>query len=179
MTHSLGTLRTLCLIALFCIALPFVAQTAHPPAPSLLNRTEAAAILPDKVFFRGQSATIQGRNSAGLRMADGKLVLFTVVDTSGYSSAIQQAYQAYLLTEVPLHIGDHTLPPGAYGFGFVENNRMVVMDLGGNELFRTATTHDDAIARPTPLQLLPQPGSPDHYRLYLGRTYVVLTATAK
>ncbi|QMV18626.1 hypothetical protein GOB94_07960 [Granulicella sp. 5B5] len=178
MTSRLRSLITATLIVILG-TVAACAQTTAAPAPGLLNRTEAAAILPAKVFFRGQSATIQGRNSAGIRVADGKLILFTVVDTSGYSSAIQQNYQAYLLTEVPLHIGDHTLAPGAYGFGFIANNQMIVMDIGGNELFRTATVHDAEIARPTPLQLLAQPGSADHYRLYLGRTYVVLSPVSK
>lgn len=179
MIRYLGNLRSACLIALFCLSLPLLGQATATPAPGLLNRTEAAAILPDKVFFRGQSATIQGRNSAGIRLADGKLILFTAVDTSGYSSALQQTYQAYILSEVPLHIGDHTLAPGAYGFGYIANDQMVVMDIGGNELFRTPTAHDAEISRPTPLQLLAQPGSADRYRLYLGRTYVVLSPVAK
>lgn len=172
--------RATLLVALLCLTGALFAQTAAAaPKPGLLNRTEAAAILPARVFFRGQSATIQGRNSAGIRMDDGKLALFTVVDTSGYSSALQQTYQAYLLTEVPLRIGDHTLAPGAYGFGYVENNQMVVMDIGGNELFHAPTTHDAQIARPTPLQIVAQPSSANHYRLYLGRTYVVFSPVSK
>jgi hypothetical protein len=39
-------------------------------------------MLPPTVFFRGQNASIQGRNSAGLRMNNGKLVLFGLVDTA-------------------------------------------------------------------------------------------------
>ena len=142
-------------------------------AQTVLSREQAAAILPDKVFFRGQSAPVQGRNSAGLRLADSKLALFALVDTAGYSSAIQQKYQAYLLTEFPLQIGDRTLAPGAYGFGFLAGDRVIVMDIGGNDLLQTATTHDTALPRPTPLQLLPDT-SPNRYRLYLGRSYVTL-----
>ncbi len=147
-------------------------QTAGHAAPTVLNREQATAILPATVFFRGQSASVQGRNSAGIRLPDGKLVLFAMVDTSGYSSAVQQTYQAYLLTEVPLQIGDQKLAPGAYGFGFIAGDRMEVMDIGGNELLRTGTMRDAALPRPTPLQLLPDTAAPGHYRLYLGRSYV-------
>lgn len=177
MTRHLRSLRAALLITLLSLSVSLLAQAApKPPAPGLLDRTQTAAILPDKVFYRGQSATIQGRNSAGIRLADGKLVLFTIVDTSGYSSAIQQTYQAYILTEVPLHIGGHTLAPGSYGFGFIENQQMVVMDIGANELFRTSTKLDAAFARPTPLQLLADGAS---YRLYLGRSYVTLAPATK
>jgi hypothetical protein len=161
----------LCLVA---IGSPLAVSAQSSQAPGLLNRTETAAILPEKVFYRGQSATVQGRNSAGIRVDGGKLALFAIVDTSGYSSAVQQTYQAYLLTEVSLKINDKTLQPGAYGFGFIAGDKMVVMDIGANELLRTSSMHDAALARPTPLQLTGDTAAPGHYRLYLGRNYVVV-----
>ncbi len=148
----------------------------HRGEPTILTRDQAGPILPPSVFFRGQSAPIQARNSAGLRLGD-RLVLAVLVDTSGYSSGVAQTYQAYLITEVPLRIGENTLRPGAYGFGFVGGgggDQMVVLDLGGNELFRTPTTHEPTLARPTPLQILADPASPNRARLFLGRSFVVL-----
>ena len=138
-------------------------------SPGVLSREEAARILPTNVFYAGQSATLQGRNASGLRTAGGKLVLAALVDTSGYSSGIAERYQAYLITEVPLHIGDKSLPAGAYGFGFIAGDRVVVMDVGANELLSTATRKDDALQRPTPLQIVASDGQ---YRLYLGRSFV-------
>ncbi len=156
------------------------AQTAGEKAsPGALTRDQAAAILPPNVFYRGQSASIQGRNSAGIKLPNGKLVLAAMVDTGGYSTAIQQTYQAYLITEVSLSFGGKTLPPGAYGFGFVGGDRAVVMDIGGNEILQASTTRDDALARPNPLQILADTANPGHYRLYLGRSFVVLTPTMK
>jgi hypothetical protein len=163
------------LLSFAVIAAPLSVAAQSPAAPGLLNRTEAAAILPEKVFYRGQSATVQGRNSAGMRVEGGKLALFAIVDTSGYSSAVQQTYQAYLLTEVPLKINDKTLQPGAYGFGFIAGDKMVIMDIGANELLRTNTMRDASFARPTPLQLVADTTS-GRYRLYLGRNYVTASA---
>jgi hypothetical protein len=40
-----------------------------------LDRTQATAILPATVYYMGASAPAQGRNSAGIRFANGKLVL--------------------------------------------------------------------------------------------------------
>ena len=97
----------------------------------------------------------------------------TKVDTGGYSSGIQERYQAYLITEVPLIISGNRLPPGAYGVGFITNNKFVVMDIGGHDLFVADSQRDEALTRPTPLQVLA-----DHtlksYRLYGGRSFVVL-----
>jgi hypothetical protein len=145
----------------------------------ILNREQAGAILPEKVFYRGLSAPIQARNSGGVRFADSKLVLTALVDTSGYSTAVKETYQAYLITEVPLMLGDKTLAPGAYGYGFIGDDKMVVMDLGANQLLSTTTTRDAALPRPNPLQVLPDPGSPNRYRLYLGRSYVTFEAAPK
>lgn len=162
----------------FAVAAPAHAQTT-PSAPSstgaapgLLTREQAGALMPSSVFYRGQTATTQARNSGGVRGADGKLTLFALVDVSGYSSAVQQTYQAYAITEVPLRIGTATLPPGAYGFGFLADGTAAFMDLGGNRLFSSPTTHDPALRRPTPLQVLNDEGHSGSYRLYLGRTFV-------
>jgi hypothetical protein len=157
--------------------------TAAPAAASqpdarigVLDRVQATAILPPSVFYKGASAPVQGRNSAGIRFADDALALMALVDVSGYSSAVQQSYQGYLLNEVQLQIGDKTLAPGAYGFGFIAGNRMVVMDIGGNEILRATTTRDELLAHPNPLQIIPDASAPGHYRLYLGRSYVTLSA---
>jgi hypothetical protein len=92
------------------------AQNAEAKS-GVLSEVESAAILPLTVFFAGQSATIQGRNSKGVRLSDGKVVLATVVDTSGYSSGVANRYQLYPITEAPLHIGHRMLAIGAYGCG--------------------------------------------------------------
>jgi hypothetical protein len=160
----------------------FAQMASAPPAhatdakPGILDREKAAAILPTSVYYKGQSAPVQGRNSAGIRFDDGKLALVALVDTSGYSSAVQQTYQGYLLNEAQLTIGDKTLAPGAYGFGFVAGDRVVVMDIAGNEILHATTTRDEHMARPNPLQILPDPAAPGHYRLYLGRSFVTLSA---
>ncbi len=156
-----------------------VAPAAHETAvPSgILTREQAAGFLPDKVFYRGQSATVQSRNSSGIGFAGGKLALAAVVDTSGYSTAIAQKYQAYLITEVPLDFGGHVLVPGCYGFGFVGGDKMLVMDAGANLLFETQTAKDAELKRPNPLQIRADSAA-GHYRLYLGRSYVVFSQAA-
>ncbi|WP_035350581.1 hypothetical protein [Edaphobacter aggregans] len=148
-----------------------VAQAPADSAPKLLNATEAGAILPPSVFFRGQSATIQARNSGGVQFSKDALLLAALVDTSGYSSAVQQKYQAYLITESAIDIGDHRLAPGAYGFGFIANDQFIVMDIGGHDLFTRKSTHDANLRRPMPLQVLPAP-SGHSWRLYAGRSFV-------
>jgi hypothetical protein len=148
------------------------ATTPNSAQASVLNAVEAAKIMPASVFFRGQSASIQGRNSGGVRFGDKNLMLVSLVDTSGYSSQVQEKYQAYLITESSLDIDGHHLAPGAYGCGFIGGDNFIVMDLGGHDLFTAHSTRDVDLHRPTPLQILEAPGTSDNYRLYAGRNYV-------
>lgn len=159
------------LIAALALTSPVALAQATSVEPKILNAAEAGAILPPSVYFRGQSASIQSRNSAGVRFSADALLLATLVDTSGYSSAIQQKYQAYLITESAIEISGHRLAPGAYGFGFVANDTFLVMDIGGHDLFTTKSTRDAELRRPTPLQILAAP-SAHAYRLYAGRNFV-------
>ncbi len=141
------------------------------PTVEILGRDQAEKIMPATVFFRGQTATTQGRNSAGLRVTGGKLVLAALVDSSGYSSGIAERYQAYLISEVYLRVDGKVLAPGSYAFGFLSGDHMVVMDVGGNEIADVRTIRQEGMKRPVPLQIVADNGE---YRLYLGRTYVTL-----
>jgi hypothetical protein len=160
---------------LLLLALSLVgARTAVAAEAELLPALEAQKYVPATVFFRGQVATVQARNSGGIKLPDGMLVLSALVDTSGYSTAVQQKYQAYFITEVPVDINGQTLKPGAYGVGFIEGSRFVVMDVGAHDLFTVGGQRDAELKRPTPLQLLVD-AAPGRYRLYINRNYVVLT----
>lgn len=128
-------------------------------------------LFPESVFFRGQSAPVQMRNTGGVHFADDLYMLAGMVDNSGYSSGIRQKYQAYLLTEVPLQIGSQTVKPGAYGFGFLEGNKFIFLDLGANDLFQVASQRDTDLKRPTPLQIMAT-SETGKYRLYMGREFV-------
>jgi hypothetical protein len=150
---------------------PYQSDSAAADKPGALTASEAAKILPGTVFFRGQSAPIQARNSGGVQFNKDALLLVTLVDTAGYSSSVQEKYQAYLITEASIDIGDHRLQPGAYGCGFVAGNTFVVMDIGGHDLFSIHSARDAALHRPTPLQVLPVPNGTG-YRLYVGRDYI-------
>jgi hypothetical protein len=130
-----------------------------------------AKIFPERVFFRGQSAPVQFRNTGGVHFADDFYVLAGMVDNSGYSTGIKEKYQAYLLNEVTLEISGKTLKPGAYGIGFLTGGKFVVMDLGANDVLQTASQHDGDMKRPVPLQVLAS-ATAGAYRLYAGRDYV-------
>ena len=151
------------------------AVAGNPPAEGKEVVLKAADItskvFPERVFFRGQSAPVQFRNSGGVHFADDLYVLAGMVDSSGYSTAIKEKYQAYLLNEVTLEIAGQTLKPGAYGIGFLTGGKFVVMDLGANDVIQAASQHDADMKRPVPLQVVAS-ATAGTYRLYAGRDYV-------
>src|SRR5271165_5473885 len=84
----------------------------------VLTADQVKKVAPASFFFAGQSAAAQLRNTAGLKTATGKMMLAGMVDTSGYSTAIAEKYQGFLITETKLTFEGATLDPGEYGFGF-------------------------------------------------------------
>jgi hypothetical protein len=127
-------------------------------------------LFPEHVFFRGQVAPAQLRNTGGVHFADDLYVLAGLVDSSGYSTAIKEKYQAYLLTEVTLEVGGQSLKPGAYGFGFV-GGKFILMDLAANNLIEASGQRDAEMKRPMPLQVVAA-ATAGAYRLYVGRDFI-------
>lgn len=157
------------IISMAVLAAPVVVMAQGEA--TILKAADTAKIFPATVFYGGQSATTQLRNSGGVKFADGHYVLASLVDTSGYSSGIAAKYQAYLITEVPIRIGDQRLAAGAYGIGFIAGNKFIVTDLGAHDVFTANSKNDPDLKRPMPLQVLPDPAH--GFRLYAGRAYVV------
>src|ERR1700683_1891443 len=74
------------LAVLFFCLLPSFLLMAQKLKPGLGDVENLKRVVPPSYFFRGQSATVQLRNSAGFSTSDGKLVLAGLVDTAGYWS---------------------------------------------------------------------------------------------
>jgi len=143
---------------------------AQTGSSAVLSQAELERLFPPSVYYRGQTAPAQLRNSGGVRFADGLYVLTSLVDTSGYSTGIAAKYQGYFITEVPLMIEGHPLAAGAYGIGFVEGDRFLVTDVGGHDLLTVSSATDADMKRPRPLQVTVDPSK--GFRLYSGRRYV-------
>jgi hypothetical protein len=165
--------RSLAGISFALAALLALPVAAAAQSGTVLHAAQAGKLLPGRVYFSGQSASTQLRNSGGVRFTDGTHMLAILVNTSGYSSTVQQKYQGYLLTDDALEFGDHHLVPGAYGFGFVKGE-FVVLDIGNHELFHTSSMHSEKMHRPMPLQVLAG-RSAGTYRLCDGRDCVTFS----
>ena len=161
-THRL----TLTLILVLFAVAGAIAQQKH-----ILGAEELKKLVPAEYFFRGQKAPVQLRNAVGFQLADGKMVLASLVDASGYSTAIQQRYQGLLITETKLNVGGSSLPPGQYGFGFVSGDKFLVMDVANNDVLSVSSQADTSSEHAVPLKLT---ADGDGYKLSAGKKWVAL-----
>jgi len=157
--------KVLWLVALTALA-------AAQASAQLLTAEQAKKLAPTSYYFAGQSAAVQARNTAGFKNSAGKVVLAGLVDTSGYSMAIAEKYQGFLITETKLSFDGSTLDPGQYGFGF-KDGKFMVMNVAATDLFSIPSQNDDQVKHPVPLKF---EKDGDGYRLYAGRKYAVIKA---
>src|SRR3984957_14111609 len=108
----------------------------------ILTSKQVQKVSPATYYFSGQSAAVQTRNTAGLKNSAGKVVLAGLVDTSGYSTAIHEKYQGFLITETKLSFDGATLYPGEYRFGF-NDGKFVEMNVAETELVWSANKSVD------------------------------------
>jgi len=169
--HPKAIWRMAAAAALASLLLMVPAKSMAQAGGTVLKPADTEKLFADKVYYKGQSATVQIRNSGGIKFSDGYYVLSSLVDTSGYSSDVQAKYQAYFITEVPIKIGGHDLAAGIYGIGFV-GDKLIVTDVGAHDLFTVATMQDSAMKRPMPLQMMETNGE---FRLYALRHFVTIS----
>ena len=166
--HGLGMFAAAGVVLLTVMVAP---MEALAQGDTVLKAADVQKLLPAAVYYKGQSAPSQLRNSGGVKFADGSYMLATLVDNSGYASDVAAKYQGYFVTEIPLKVGGQNLPAGVYGVGFIGGDKFVVTDVGAHDVFTVSSSNDDVMKRPTPMQVTTDPGG--GFRLYAGRRYVV------
>ena len=152
------------------LAVLLASALAQKAVPHLLSSDELKKAVPMEFYFLGQKAPTQLRNSAGFQLANGKITLAALVDSSGYSSDVQQKYQGLLITESKLSIGGSDLPAGEYGFGFAAD-KFVVMNVANEDLLTAAYQTDADLKRPVPLKMTEDGAG---YKLYAGRKWIAI-----
>lgn len=165
----LGTIRKYA-IGLVMIALIAPALRPQANGATVLKAEDLTKLFPPSVYYCGQVAPAQLRNSGGVKFADGHYVMASLVDTSGYSSGIAAKYQGFFIAEVAIKIEGRSLAAGEYGIGFISGDKFVVTDVGGHDLFTVRSSRDASMQRPRPLEVRADPGG--GFRLYAGRQYV-------
>lgn len=156
-------------VCALCLVAASVAQ--QQKKTGVLDAEDLEKVVPSSFFFDDQVAPVQMRNAIAIRTQDGKIIAAGLVDNSGYSSAVAQKYQGFLIASKKLSIEGQTLPPGQYGFGYTSDGKFRVMDVSVNDIFLVNFHLDDSLKRPVPLKAI---ATGSNFRLYAGKKYVTL-----
>jgi hypothetical protein len=147
---------------LAALALGVAAILAAAPAPAraqekLEGKAFDSAVVKD-FYLEGNAIPVQKRNTVVLKAADGKHMVFGLLDTTGYSADIQAKYVGMIIVERKATVGGTALGPGAYGFGLKKATppegpgQLLVYDVGGTKIADVPAPYDKALAQPVPLQ---------------------------
>jgi len=73
--------------------------------------------VPGDFYLEGNRIPVEKRNAALLKNPKGARVVLGLIDTTGYSSQIQQKYMGMLITETKISVCGNALGVGSYGLG--------------------------------------------------------------
>lgn len=130
--------------------------------------------IPNDFYLEGNRIPVEKRNAALLKTPAGARLVLALIDTTGYSSRIQQKYIGMVITEGSVSICSVALGVGSYGFGLEkpastsnEEAKFLLYNQAGEKVGECGAQKDSALKLPKPLNVT---GA----RLYLGRYFVEL-----
>lgn len=140
---------------------------------------EFDSAVPKDFYLEGNAIPTEKRNTTMLKTSSGARVLWGLIDTSGYSSQIQQKYIGMLITEGKIAVCGKPIGIGSYGFGLEkpagetsEDGKFLLYDQAGGKAVECVAKRDAKIAQPKPLQVVIAKTGPA--KLYLGRYFVAM-----
>ncbi|HEY6294006.1 MAG TPA: hypothetical protein VI455_20835 [Terriglobia bacterium] len=129
-------------------------------------------------YLEGNSIPTEKRNAALVKTPGGARVEFALLDTTGYSSQVQQKYSGMIISEGTFSAGGVKLGVGSFGFGTKmprppsgAEGQVFFYDQAGNSLGDCPAKKDSSLKSPRPLQVITTGGST---RLYLGVYWIEL-----
>ncbi|PYY14373.1 MAG: hypothetical protein DMG61_03170 [Acidobacteria bacterium] len=149
------------------------AQNANSKGAVLVSDQRLKQLLPATVFIDGENVPTQERNAVLVQFPNGKVLLASLIDTAGYSSAYQEKYAGVLLSQTGFTVGAKSLDAGAYAIGQKKNADSVtiyVYNLGGEKVAEVPTERQENLRPLKPLQVIV--AADGTARLYLGPYYV-------
>jgi hypothetical protein len=129
--------------------------------------------IPNDFYLEGNRIPVEKRNAALLKTPAGARLILALIDTTGYSSQIQQKYIGMVITEGKVSVCDVPLSVGSYGFGLEKPaGKFFLYNQAGEKVGDCAANKDSAVKQPKPLNIVlsKEAGA----RLYLGRFFLEL-----
>ncbi len=173
-------MRTLVAIASLLVSF----MVASPAAAQRVFKVEKGEafnkIVPRDFVLEENSIPTEKRNSTLVLTPSGSRLIAGLLDTSGYSSQVQEKYLGMLIAEGNVEVCGHPLAIGSYGFGLAKakgtaggpSSKFFLYNQAGKRVAECAAKVDEKLESPRPLQVVASGGGTA--RLYLGRTWVEL-----
>jgi hypothetical protein len=143
----------------------------------LVTGKEFDSALPKDFYLEGNAIPTQKRNAALLKTPTGGRLLVALIDTTGYSSQIQQKYEGMIISEGKVTLCGAALAVGSYGFGFTkpaatgsEEAKFFLYDQAGGKVAECDMNKDADLKRPKPLQVVVAKDAPA--KLYFGKNWL-------
>lgn len=174
-------MKTYLVVAASLLLSVMVASPASAQGVFKVERGQAFnKILPKDFVLEQNAIPTQKRNSRLVVTPSGSRLVVGLLDTSGYSSQVQEKYMGMLITEGNLEVCGNQVAVGSYGFGLVRSPgipvahaaKFVLYNQGGHKVMECSADWDAKIKHPTPLRVVVQ--GMGTARLYLGRNWVEL-----
>jgi len=129
-------------------------------------------------YLEGNAIPTQKRNAVMVKAADGRRMVFALLDTSGYGTDVQVKYIGMAIVEQKVSLGGVTLGVGAWGFGLEKATppegkpaTLRFYDVAGQKVGEATVAWDAQLKSPVPLQVVTGAG---RSTLYLGRYAVAI-----
>ena len=136
-------------------------------------------IVPKDFVLEENSIPTEKRNSALVLTPSGSRLVVGLLDTSGYSSQVQEKYLGMLIAEGDVVVCGRKTGVGSFGFGLAKAQsstgkkalNFMLYNQAGKKVAECPASWDAKMKGPLPLQVVVSGGTA---RLYVGRTWVEL-----
>ena len=133
--------------------------------------------VPTDFYLVGEHIPVEKRNAAVLKDAKGARLVLALIDTSGYTSQIQQKYLGMLITETKISVCGNAIGVGSYGFGLERpaatskaDALFRIYNQAGEKVGECAAKKDDSVKQAKPLTVNTAKGEPA--KIYFGKYFI-------
>jgi len=150
-------------------AIPGVAgQGARPATWRAATAEELRSVIPLRAPVIAERIETEMRTASGVVDSQGHTIAGVVLITAGYSA--NGKYSDYFVTQVPLKIGNHALPSGAYLIGWTRSTEELLVTISeastGKALIEVPAVRNPSIHRVESFRIWPPFAHP---MIQLGR----------
>ncbi len=171
-----------CLVVVASLLLSFMAvNPASAQGVFKVGKGDAFnKIVPKDFVLEENAIPTEKRNSVLVLTPSGARMVAGLLDTSGYSSQVQEKYLGMLIAEGNVEVCGNQVAIGSYGFGLAKPrgaaeghaSQFMLYNQAGEKVAECPAAWDAKMKGPRPLQVVVSGGGAA--RLYLGRNWVEL-----